>query len=60
METTLIVIESDAELAHANALVEKLMASDRPADTARLQAQAPTKKRSGRAVRRARPTSFAI
>jgi HTH-type transcriptional regulator/antitoxin HigA len=36
----LIVIDRDPELARANALVEKLMASDRPSDTARLQAQA--------------------
>jgi len=34
------VIDSDAELTRANALVEKLMTSDRPADTVRLQAQA--------------------
>src|SRR3954452_14338723 len=40
MDATLIVIDSEAELARANALVEKLMTSERPADTARLQAQA--------------------
>jgi len=40
MDATLVVIDSDAELARANALVEKLMTSERPADTARLQAQA--------------------
>jgi HTH-type transcriptional regulator/antitoxin HigA len=40
MDATLIVIDSEAELARANALVEKLMTSDRPSDTARLQAQA--------------------
>ena len=40
METTLIVIDSDAELARARALVEELWKSDNPADIARLQAQA--------------------
>ncbi|MBV8738078.1 MAG: XRE family transcriptional regulator [Alphaproteobacteria bacterium] len=40
METTLIVIDSDAELARARALVDRLMASDKPADLARLTAQA--------------------
>ncbi|MGH6789698.1 MAG: helix-turn-helix domain-containing protein [Pseudolabrys sp.] len=40
MDATLIVIDSDAELARARALVERLMASDDPHDIARLQAQA--------------------
>jgi HTH-type transcriptional regulator/antitoxin HigA len=40
MDATLIVIDSDAELARASALVENLMSSGRPADTARLEAQA--------------------
>ena len=40
METTLIVIDNDAELARARALVEELWKSDNPADIARLQAQA--------------------
>jgi HTH-type transcriptional regulator / antitoxin HigA len=40
MDATLIVIDSDAELARAQALVERLMASDKSADVARLQAQA--------------------
>ena len=40
METTLIVIDYDAELARARALVEELWKSDNPADIARLQAQA--------------------
>jgi HTH-type transcriptional regulator/antitoxin HigA len=40
METMLIVIDSDAELARARALVEELWKSDNPADIARLQAQA--------------------
>ncbi len=40
MDATLIVIDSDAELARANALIAKLMGSDDAADTARLQAQA--------------------
>lgn len=40
MDATLIVIDSDAELARAQALVERLMASNKPADVARLQAQA--------------------
>ena len=40
MDATLIVIDSDAELARAQALIERLMASDDPADAARLEAQA--------------------
>jgi hypothetical protein len=40
MDATLIVIDSDAELARARKLVERLMASDDPADIARLGAQA--------------------
>ena len=40
MDTTLILIDSDAELARARALVDRLMASDKPADLARLEAQA--------------------
>lgn len=40
METTLIAIDSDAELARARALVDRLMASEKPADLARLAAQA--------------------
>jgi HTH-type transcriptional regulator/antitoxin HigA len=40
MEATLIVIDSDAELARARALVDRLMASDDVADLARLAAQA--------------------
>jgi HTH-type transcriptional regulator/antitoxin HigA len=40
MDATLIVIDSDAELARARALVDQLMASDDPADIARLAAQA--------------------
>jgi HTH-type transcriptional regulator/antitoxin HigA len=40
MDATLIVIDNDAELARAQALVERLMASDDPADVARLAAQA--------------------
>jgi HTH-type transcriptional regulator / antitoxin HigA len=40
METTLIVIDSDKELARAKALVDRLWGSDDPADVARLQAQA--------------------
>jgi HTH-type transcriptional regulator / antitoxin HigA len=40
MDATLIVIDSDAELARARALVDRLMPSDDPADLARLQAQA--------------------
>jgi HTH-type transcriptional regulator / antitoxin HigA len=40
MDATLIVIDSDAELARARALVDRLMKSDEPADLARLQAQA--------------------
>ncbi|MFL4971804.1 MAG: type II toxin-antitoxin system HigA family antitoxin [Xanthobacteraceae bacterium] len=40
MDAVLIVIDSDAELARARALVDRLMTSDDPADLARLQAQA--------------------
>jgi HTH-type transcriptional regulator/antitoxin HigA len=40
MDATLIVIDSDAELARARALVDRLWASEAPADIARLQAQA--------------------
>jgi HTH-type transcriptional regulator/antitoxin HigA len=40
MDATLIVIDSDAELARARALVDQLMAADQPADIARLAAQA--------------------
>ena len=40
MDATLIVIDSDAELARARALVERLMSSEDPASLARLEAQA--------------------
>jgi HTH-type transcriptional regulator/antitoxin HigA len=40
MDATLIVIDSDAELARARSLIDELMASDDPGDVARLQAQA--------------------
>ena len=40
MDATLIVIDSDAELVRARALVDRLMASSEPADHARLEAQA--------------------
>src|SRR5260370_1002649 len=40
MDATLVVIDSEAELARARALVDGLMTSDDPADTARLAAQA--------------------
>jgi HTH-type transcriptional regulator/antitoxin HigA len=40
MDATLIVIDNDAELARARALVDRLWSSDDPADVARLQAQA--------------------
>ena len=40
MDATLILIDSDAELARAHALVDRLWQSDEPADIARLQAQA--------------------
>ena len=40
MDATLILIDSDAELARARALVDRLWVSDKPADVARLQAQA--------------------
>ena len=40
MEATLILIDSDAELARARAVVDRLWNSEDPADVARLQAQA--------------------
>jgi HTH-type transcriptional regulator/antitoxin HigA len=40
MDATLILIDSDAELARARALVDRLWPSGDPADIARLQAQA--------------------
>jgi len=40
MDATLIVIDSEAELPRARALVDRLWDSDDPADIARLQAQA--------------------
>jgi HTH-type transcriptional regulator/antitoxin HigA len=40
MDATLIVIDGDAELARARALVDRLMQSDDPADSPRLAAQA--------------------
>lgn len=40
MDATLIVIDNDAELTRARTLVDGLMASDEPADLARLEAQA--------------------
>jgi HTH-type transcriptional regulator / antitoxin HigA len=40
MDATLILIDSDAELARAHGLVDRLWDSDKPADIARLQAQA--------------------
>jgi HTH-type transcriptional regulator/antitoxin HigA len=40
MDATLIVIDSDAELARARAFVDRLMVSDDPTDVPRLQAQA--------------------
>jgi HTH-type transcriptional regulator/antitoxin HigA len=40
MDATLVVIDSDAELSRARALVDSLITSDDPVDTARLAAQA--------------------
>src|SRR6516162_6856347 len=40
MDVILVVIDSDAELARARALVDRLWESDNPSDVARLQAQA--------------------
>ena len=40
MDATLILIDSDAELARARALVDRLWNSEEPSDIARLQAQA--------------------
>ena len=40
MEATLVIIDSDGELARARALVDELWDSDEPADLARLEAQA--------------------
>jgi HTH-type transcriptional regulator/antitoxin HigA len=40
MKATLILIENDADHAQAKALVDRLMISDNPADSAKLAAQA--------------------
>jgi HTH-type transcriptional regulator/antitoxin HigA len=40
MKATLFVVENDADLTQANALIEKLMGSNDPADLARMTAQA--------------------
>ena len=40
MDATLVLIDSDSELARARGLVDRLWESDKPADIARLQAQA--------------------
>jgi antitoxin component HigA of HigAB toxin-antitoxin module len=40
MDATMILIDSDAELARGRALVDRLWSSDDPADIARLEAQA--------------------
>jgi HTH-type transcriptional regulator/antitoxin HigA len=40
MDATLVLIDSDAELARAHALVDRLWQSDDPADIVRLEAQA--------------------
>lgn len=40
MDATVILIDSDTELARARALVDRLWASDDPVDAARLEAQA--------------------
>ena len=40
MDATLILIDSDAELVRARALLHRLWDSDDPVDIARLQAQA--------------------
>jgi hypothetical protein len=40
MDATLILIDSDAELLRARALVDQLWNSNDPADVARLEAQA--------------------
>jgi hypothetical protein len=40
MDATLVLIDSDAELARARALVDRLWNSNDPADLTRLQAQA--------------------
>ena len=40
MKATLFVVENDADLTQAKALIEKLMGSNDPADQARMTAQA--------------------
>ena len=40
MDATLVLIDSDAELLRARALVDQLWNSNNPADVARLEAQA--------------------
>jgi hypothetical protein len=45
MDATLIVIDSEAELARARALVDRLWDSHDPADIARLKAQYPERQK---------------
>jgi HTH-type transcriptional regulator/antitoxin HigA len=59
MDATLIVIDSDAELARARALVDRLWESENPADIARLQAQARLIAAYEETKRRRRPPSTA-
>ena len=57
MDATLILIDSDTELARARALVDRLWDSSEPADLARLEAQA--RLIAALAARRARATTGA-
>lgn len=59
MDATLILIDGDAELLRARALVDELWNSNEPADVARLEAQArlivASRKRDGLIGRRTSP-----
>ena len=48
MDATLILIDSDTELARARALVDELWNSNNPADVARLEASAPDRRVRGK------------
>ncbi len=60
MDATLIVIDSDAELARARALVERLWGSDDPSDVARSDAAAWQPSRVSEVLRGKRGLSMAM
>jgi len=59
MDATMILIDSDAELARARALVERLWSSNDPADSVRLEAQARLIAAYEERKRRRRPPNIA-